>query len=89
MLSINILFEFKFYFMIRLKFMKFIFFFFILQVEIMKVLDLGVDFFRIIYVNLCKQNFFIKYVVKKNVEMMIFDNEDELYKVKVLFFEVK
>lgn len=55
----------------------------------MKVLDLGVEFFRIIYVNLCKQNFFIKYVVKKNVEMMIFDNEDELYKVKVLFFEVK
>lgn len=55
----------------------------------MKVLDLGVDPSRIIYANPCKQNSFIKYAAKKNVEMMTFDNEDELHKVKALFPEAK
>lgn len=59
------------------------------KAEIMKVLDLGVDPSRIIYANPCKQNSFIKYAAKKNVEMMTFDNEDELHKVKALFPEAK
>lgn len=89
MLSTNILFELKFHFMTRLKLMKFVFFLSILKAEIMKVLDLGVDPSRIIYANPCKQNSFIKYAAKKNVEMMTFDNEDELHKVKALFPEAK
>jgi ornithine decarboxylase len=59
------------------------------QAEIMKVLDLGVDPSRIIYANPCKQNSYIKYAAKKHVEMMTFDNEDELHKVKALFPDAK
>lgn len=59
------------------------------QVEIMKVLDLGVDPSRIIYANPCKQNSYIKYAAKKHVDMMTFDNEDELHKVKAWFPEAR
>ncbi|XP_061175347.1 ornithine decarboxylase-like [Saccostrea echinata] len=59
------------------------------KAEIMKVLDLGVDPSRIIYANPCKQNSYIKYAAKKHVDMMTFDNEDELHKVKTWFPEAR
>jgi hypothetical protein len=53
-----------------------------LQAEIQKVLDLKVPASRIIYANPCKQSSFIQYAAKHNVELMTFDNETELHKVK-------
>jgi len=50
--------------------------------EIQKVLDLNVSASRIIYANPCKQSSFIQYAAKHNVELMTFDNETELHKVK-------
>lgn len=53
--------------------------------EIKSVLKLGVDPSRIIYANPCKQTSFIQYAQKKNVDMMTFDNEFELIKIKRVF----
>jgi ornithine decarboxylase len=53
-----------------------------LQVEIKKVLKLKVPASRIIYANPCKQLSFIQYAAKHNVELMTFDNENELPKIK-------
>lgn len=50
--------------------------------EIQKVLDLKVSSSRIIYANPCKQTSFIQYASKHNVDLMTFDNETELHKVK-------
>jgi len=50
--------------------------------EIQKVLDLKVPASRIIYANPCKQSSFIQYAAKHNVNLMTFDNETELHKVK-------
>lgn len=52
------------------------------KAEIQKVLDLNVPSSRIIYANPCKQSSFIKYAANHNVELMTFDNETELHKVK-------
>jgi len=52
------------------------------RAEIKKVLDMGVSESRIIYANPCKQTSHIKFASQKGVEMMTFDNEDELFKVK-------
>jgi ornithine decarboxylase len=57
--------------------------------EISQVMKLGVDASRIIYANPCKQKSFIKYAAKHNVDMMTFDNEAELVKVKELFPNAK
>jgi ornithine decarboxylase len=54
----------------------------LLQAEIQKVLDQKVPASRIIYANPCKQSSFIQYAAKHNVELMTFDNETELHKVK-------
>lgn len=53
--------------------------------EISRVLKLGVNPSRIVYANPCKQNSFIRYAAKENVDLMTFDNEAELYKVKAAF----
>lgn len=54
----------------------------LLQNEIEAVLDLGVAPSRIIYANPCKQISHLQYAAKKGVELMTFDNEWELHKVK-------
>lgn len=53
--------------------------------EISRVLKLGVKPSRIVYANPCKQTSFIRYAAKENVDLMTFDNEAELYKVKSAF----
>jgi ornithine decarboxylase len=45
-------------------------------------LDYGVDPSKIIYANPCKQASHIRFAASRNVQMMTFDNADELYKVK-------
>ena len=59
------------------------------QGEIQKVLDLKVAPSRIIYANPCKQTSFIQYAAKHNVNLMTFDNETELYKIKDNFPDAK
>lgn len=49
--------------------------------EITNVLGLGVAPSRIIFANPCKATSFIRHASKTNVEMMTFDNSDELYKI--------
>lgn len=49
--------------------------------EITNVLGLGVVPSRIIFANPCKATSFIRHAAKTNVEMMTFDNSDELYKI--------
>lgn len=55
------------------------------KAEIDQILKLGVPQSRIIYANPCKQRSFIKHAAKKNVDLMTFDNEAELIKIKELF----
>lgn len=50
--------------------------------EIQKVLGLDIEQSRIIYANPCKQASHIKYAAAHDVQMMTFDNETELHKVK-------
>lgn len=45
-------------------------------------MSLKVDSSRIIYANPCKQNSHISYATKRSVDLMTFDNETELLKVK-------
>ncbi|RWS31174.1 hypothetical protein B4U80_09988, partial [Leptotrombidium deliense] len=49
--------------------------------EIVDVLSIGVTPNRIIYANPCKRKSHIEYAVKENVNLMTFDNEEELYKI--------
>ncbi|KAF8573939.1 ornithine decarboxylase [Ramaria rubella] len=49
--------------------------------EISQVLELGVDPSRIIFANPCKPTSFVRAAAKSGVDMMTFDNADELYKV--------
>ena len=49
--------------------------------EIEMVLKLGVDSSRIIYANPCKAGSFVRHAHAKGVQMMTFDNQDELEKV--------
>lgn len=53
--------------------------------EIGHVLDLGVSPDRIIYANPCKMASHIRYAAKFGVNLMTFDNELELFKVKKLY----
>jgi ornithine decarboxylase len=50
--------------------------------EIQQVLDIGVSSDRIIFANPCKQASFIRYAYKAGVDLMTFDNENELHKIK-------
>ena len=61
----------------------------VLQGEIQKVLDLKIAASRIIYANPCKQTSFIQYAAKHRVNLMTFDNEIELYKIKDNFPDAK
>lgn len=49
--------------------------------EINMVAELDVDPSRIIFANPCKPTSFVKHAAKTGVEMMTFDNVDELYKI--------
>ncbi|EEC16452.1 ornithine decarboxylase, putative [Ixodes scapularis] len=55
------------------------------KAEIDVVRSLGVSPSRIIYANPCKTKSFIKHAAAQGVDLMTFDNEQELYKVKELF----
>lgn len=52
--------------------------------EIRSVLDLGVDPSNIIYANPCKQSSHLKFATKAGVNLMTFDNEEELHKIKYI-----
>lgn len=53
--------------------------------EIQKIIKMKVAPSRIIYANPCKQVSFIKYAHKAHVDLMTFDNEMELHKIKDVF----
>ena len=55
------------------------------QGEIAQVLKHGVSPSRIIYANPCKQKSFLKYAARHGVDLMTFDNEAELIKIKELY----
>ncbi|RKP22058.1 hypothetical protein ROZALSC1DRAFT_10641 [Rozella allomycis CSF55] len=59
------------------------------RAEIDLVLSLGVDASRIIYANPCKQGSSITYAKEKGINVMTFDNEDELVKVQKHFPEAE
>lgn len=52
------------------------------KAEVQLVLDSGVSPNRIIYANPCKQASHIRYATSLDVDVMTFDNLDELYKIK-------
>ena len=54
------------------------------KAEIENVLSIGVEPSRIIYANPCKTRSFIKHAANVGVDLMTFDNEIELHKVKIL-----
>ena len=56
-----------------------------LQSEIQKIIKMKVDPSRIIYANPCKQVSFIDYAKQTHVDLMTFDNEVELHKMKDVF----
>jgi len=62
---------------------------FVSQTEIQKILDLKVSPDRIIYAHPCKQTSFVQYAAMQNVNLMTFDNENELYKTKANFPNAK
>jgi len=53
--------------------------------EIATMLKLGVKPSRIVFANPCKQTSFIRYAAKGKVDLMTFDNEAELIKIKNVF----
>lgn len=57
--------------------------------EIDAVLKSGANSSSIIYANPCKASSFIKYAASMGVDIMTFDNELELYKIKKLFPHAK
>jgi ornithine decarboxylase len=52
--------------------------------EIKKIISLDVDPNRIIYANTTKQPSHIEFAKSQNVNLMTFDNEDEVYKIAKL-----
>lgn len=59
------------------------------KAEIENVLSIGVEPERIIYANPCKTKSFIKHAASVGVDLMTFDNEMELHKVKILHPDAK
>ncbi|RUS88763.1 hypothetical protein EGW08_003480 [Elysia chlorotica] len=57
--------------------------------EIAQVMKHGVSPSRIIYANPCKQKSFVKYAAKHGVDLMTFDNEAELIKIKDVYPEAR
>ena len=54
-----------------------------------RVLRLGVSPTRIIYANTIKQPSMLKYAVKHNIQLMTFDSEAELMKIKSIYPNAK
>lgn len=50
--------------------------------ELEQILGLGVSPDRIVYANPCKAITYVRYAASKGINLMTFDNADELYKVK-------
>ncbi|XP_055944177.1 ornithine decarboxylase-like [Argiope bruennichi] len=59
------------------------------QKEIETVLNAGVQPSRIIYANTCKGPFHLKYAEQTGVDLMTFDNETELHKIKKVYPDAK
>ncbi|XP_071119568.1 ornithine decarboxylase 1-like [Haliotis cracherodii] len=55
------------------------------KAEMEMVLQMGVAADRIVYANPCKQISHLEYATKNNIDLMTFDCEAELYKVKSMF----
>nr|CAB3220013.1 ornithine decarboxylase [Phallusia mammillata] len=55
------------------------------KVEIKKMLELGASPERIIFANPCKQKSHIVYAKEQGVKLVVFDNENELFKMKKLY----
>jgi len=53
------------------------------QSEIRSVIDITNDPSRIIFANPCKMTSQIKYARSNDVDLLVFDNEEELYKIKL------
>jgi len=53
------------------------------QSEIRSVIDITKDPTRIIFANPCKMTSQIKYARSNDVDLLVFDNEEELYKIKL------
>lgn len=53
--------------------------------ELAKILDLGVDPKRIIFANPCKPMSHIRFAESTKVDLITFDNETELHKMKSLY----
>jgi ornithine decarboxylase len=53
------------------------------QSEIRSVIDITKDPSRIIFANPCKMTSQIKYARSNDVDLLVFDNEEELYKIKL------
>ncbi|RWS08554.1 ornithine decarboxylase 2-like protein, partial [Dinothrombium tinctorium] len=51
------------------------------KTEIQRVINIGVPATKIIYANPCKSPSFIQYAMNEKVDLMTFDNEEELYKI--------
>jgi ornithine decarboxylase len=54
------------------------------KAEVKAALDAGVSPDEIIYANPCKQASHIKFACENKVNVMTFDNADELYKIKAV-----
>lgn len=54
------------------------------QEEIRKVVSLGVEPNRLIFANPTKPASHLRYAADEGVELITFDNENELYKIKSL-----
>lgn len=59
------------------------------RAEMKQVLDLGADPSKVIFANPCKAPEHIIYAKENGVEMMTFDNMEELHKIHALFPEAK
>ena len=60
-----------------------------IQSEVESVLNCGIDPKSIIFANCCKPNNFIRYAQSVGVDLMTFDNEDELIKIANLFHSAR
>ncbi|KAK3584393.1 hypothetical protein CHS0354_010168 [Potamilus streckersoni] len=59
------------------------------QAEIMGILNLGVHPSRIVFANTIKPISSIRYAAKNGVELMTFDNEEELHKIQTVYPSAK
>ena len=60
-----------------------------IKAEVESVLNCGVSPNKIIFANACKPNTFIRYVRSVGVDVMTFDNEEELIKISKVFPEAR